>query len=216
MPQAIRPPKQTRAIRTRRKLIEALERLLRTAEFEHISVQDIAREAGVAVGSVYSHFKDKNAFLEALLTFWREQVEAQLDVAETQDTAAALAALGSLRAALFEAVKSVHQQTRENGHILRAVHTYARLHPEMGDEDWQALVVRSFKPIGAFMAAYADEITVTDPDLATRILGFFFNTIFIRSALMPQDTLLEAIEVEDETLVHEATEMLFAYLTLPR
>jgi len=206
-------PRQERAIRTRRKLIEALERLLRTAEFEMVSVQDIAREAGVAVGSVYSHFKDKNAFLEALLVFWREQVEAHLDLAETQDTGAALAAMGSLRAALFEAVKSVHQQTRENGHILRAVYTYTRLNPDMGDADWQALVVRSFKPIGSLFTAYADEITVTDPDLAARMLGFFFNTIFIRSALMPQDTLLEAAKLDDDTLIREATEMVYAYLT---
>lgn len=209
-------PRQERAIRTRRKLIEALERLLRTAEFEMISVQDIAREAGVAVGSVYSHFKDKNAFLEALLVFWREQVEAHLDLAETQDSGAALAAMGSLRAALFEAVKSVHLQTRENGHILRAVYTYTRLNPDMGDADWQALVVRSFKPIGSLFTAYAEEITVTDPDLAARMLGFFFNTIFIRSALMPQDTLLEAAQLDDDTLIREATEMVYAYLTQAR
>lgn len=213
MPPTKTRPKQERAIRTRRKLIEALERLLRTAEFETISVQDIAREAGVAVGSVYSHFKDKTAFLEALLEFWREQVEAHLDLAETQDAVAALAAMGSLRTALLEAVKSVHQQTRESGHILRAVHTYTRLNPEMGDEDWQALVVRSFKPIGGLFTAYADEITATDPDLATRMLGFFFNTIFIRAALMPQDTLLEAAKLDDDTLIREATEMVYAYLT---
>ena len=216
MPKIANPPKQSRAIRTRQKLMEALERLLRTAEFETISVQDIAKEAGVAVGSVYSHFKDKTAFLEALLVYWREQVERQLDMAEDQDAAAALGAMGSLRAALFEAVKSVHAQTRENGHILRAVHTYARLHPEMGDEDWQKLVVRSFAPIGALFAAYEDEITVADANLGTRILGFFFNTIFLRTALMPNDTLMEAARLDDDTLISEAAEMLYAYLTLPR
>jgi len=209
-------PKQSRALRTRKKLIEALERLLRTREFEMISVQDIAKEAGVAVGSVYSHFEDKMAFLEAMLVFWREQVEAQLELSETQDAAAALAAMGSLRVALFEAVKSVHAQTRANGHILRAVHTYARLHPDMGDEDWQSLVVRSFEPIGALFAAYADEITLSNAELGTSMLGFFFNTIFIRSALMPQDTLLEAAKLDDETLIREATDMVYAYLTLPR
>jgi len=210
------PPKQPRALRTRRKLIEALERLLRSREFEMISVQDIAREAGVAVGSVYSHFKDKSAFLEAMLVFWREQVEAQLELAEAQDSGAALAAMGSLRKALFEAVKSVHAQTRESGHILRAVHTYARLHPEIGDDDWQRLVVRSFEPIGTLFAAYQDEITLTDSQLGTSMLGFFFNTIFIRSALMPQDTLLEAAKLDDDTLIREATDMIYAYLTLPR
>jgi AcrR family transcriptional regulator len=194
----------------------ALERLLRTQEFETISVQDIAREAGVAVGSVYSHFKDKTAFLEALLAYWHEQVEAQLEISESQDTKAALAALGSLRAALYEATKAVHAQILENGHILRALQTYARLHPEAEDEDWQSLVVRSFAPIGELLDVFSDEITLTDRDLATRMLGVFFNTIFIRSALMPQDTLLDVAKLDAETMIREVTDMAYGYLTLPR
>ena len=209
-------PKQTRAIRTRKNLMAALERLLRTQEFETISVQDIAREAGVAVGSVYSHFKDKTAFLEALLAYWHEQVEAQLEISESQDTKAALVALGSLRAALYEATKAVHAQILENGHILRALQTYARLHPEAEDEDWQSLVVRSFAPIGELLDVFSDEITLTDRDLATRMLGVFFNTIFIRSALMPQDTLLDVAKLDAGTMIREVTDMAYGYLTLPR
>ena len=209
-------PKQTRAIRTRKNLMAALERLLRTQEFETISVQDIAREAGVAVGSVYSHFKDKTAFLEALLAYWHEQVEAQLEISESQDTKAALVALGSLRAALYEASKAVHAQILENGHILRALQTYARLHPEAEDEDWQSLVVRSFAPIGELLDVFSDEITLTDRDLAKRMLGVFFNTIFIRSALMPQDTLLDVAKLDAGTMIREVTDMAYGYLTLPR
>ncbi len=194
----------------------ALERLLRAQEFENISVQDIAKEAGVAVGSVYSHFKDKTAFLEALLTYWRDQVEAQLEVAESQDTKAAFVALGSLHAALFEATKAVHAQVSENGHILRALQTYARLHPDVADDDWQTLVVRSFAPIGELLDVFADEITLKDRDLATRMLGVFFNTIFIRTALMPQDTLLEVAQLDVETMIHEVTDMAFGYLTMAR
>lgn len=210
------PPKQDRAIRTREKLMSALERLLRTQEFENISVQDIAREAGVAVGSVYSHFKDKTAFLEALLAFWREQVEAQLEIAEAQDTRAAFEAMGSLKASLFEATRAVYLQTRDNGHVLRAVHTYARLHPEAEDDDWQSLVIRSFVPISALFDLYADEITLDDADLGTRMLGVFFNTIFIRTALMPQDTLLEAAGIDSDTMIREVTDMAYGYLTQPR
>lgn len=209
-------PKQSRAIKTRKKLMEALERLLRQHEFENISVQDIAKEAGVAVGSVYSHFKDKTAFLEALLTYWRDQVEAQLDISERQDTQSVFVALGSLRAALFEATKAVHAQVVENGHVLRALQTYARLHPDMKDEDWQTLVVRSFAPLGALLEAYKDEVTLKDHDLATRMLGVFFNTIFIRQALMPQDTLLEIAGLDDAVMIEQVTDMAYGYLTLPR
>lgn len=209
-------PKQARAVRTRESLLSTLERLLRTQEFELISVQDIAREAGVAVGSVYSHFKDKTAFLAALLEFWRDQVVAQLEASESQDLRTEFRGIGDLRLALFEATKAVHAQTRENGHILRAVHTYTRLHPELSDDDWVSLVVRSFAPIEVLFDVFSDQITINDADLGARMLGVFFNTIFIRAALMPQDTLLDAARIDDDTMIHEVTDMVFAYLTMTR
>ena len=213
---APKAPQQSRAIRTREKLMAALERLLRSQEFEMISVQDIAKEAGVAVGSVYSHFKDKTAFLEALLAYWREQVTARLKTAEEQDAAAAFRAMGSLRTALFEITRAVHAQTLENAHILRAVHTYARLHPDLKEDDWAALVVRSFQPIADLLTIYEDEISIKDHTRATSMLGVFFNTIFIRAALMPSDALIEAANLDDESLIEEVTDMALAYLTLRR
>ena len=211
-----KPPQQTRAIRTREKLMAALERLLRSQEFETISVQDIAKEAGVAVGSVYSHFKDKTAFLEALLAYWREQVETRLETAETQDAKTAFRAMDSLRAALLEVTKAVYAQILENGHILRAVHTYARLHPDLEEDDWAALVVRSFQPIADLLTIYEADITIKDHTRATSMLGVFFNTIFIRTALMPSDALIEAANLDDEVMIEEVTEMALGYLTLAR
>ena len=58
---------QKRAIATREKILDGLEVLLERREFEMISIAELANEAGVAVGSVYSHFKDKDALLPALL-----------------------------------------------------------------------------------------------------------------------------------------------------
>ena len=216
MPTVTNPPKQSRAIRTRQKLMEALERLLRYQEFEMISVQDIAKEAGVAVGSVYSHFKDKNAFLEALLVSWQAQVETALVEAEAVDYSVVYAEIGTLREALLVMTRSVYDQMLENGHILRALHTFARLHPEAKDEEWQTLVVRSFASINDLLDVFSDQVTVQDVDLATRTIGVFFNTIFIRTALMPQDTLLEAARLDIDTMIQEAADMVYGYLTLPR
>lgn len=213
MPTAPEAPKQTRALKTRSKLINALERLLRDDEFENISVQDIAREAGVAVGSVYSHFKDKEAFLEAMLIYWQERVETQLRLAESQDTEAAFIAFGSLSKALREVVRAVLLQTKESAHILRAVQTYSRLNPDAGDAEWQSLVIRSFQPFNALFTAFDGEITVPDQDRALRMLGIFLNTIFIRTALMPNDTLIEAAGLDEESMVEEATAMALRYLT---
>ena len=117
---------------------------------------------------------------------------------------------------MSEATKAVHAQIVENGHILRALQTYARLHPDAEDEDWQTLVVRSFAPIGELLEVFSDEITLQDQDLATRMRGVFFNTIFIRTALMPQDTLFDVARLDAETMIQEVTDMAFGYLTLAR
>lgn len=209
------PPKQSRALKTRAKLMKALEKLLRTQEFETIAVSDIAREAGVAVGSVYSHFRDKSAFLEELLTWWETRLETRLAEAEAQDMAAVLRQFGSLRSALDAMTRAVHEEVAGNAHILRAVHTSVRLNRRGADDRWQALTVRSFAPFRALFDVFADEIHHPDPDLATRYLCYVFNTLFIRSALMPRDSLMAATRLDEETLVRQTTEMVHAHLTAP-
>ena len=55
-----------RILRSRRMLMEALARLLMKKEFEDISVQDIADEATLNRATVYLHYPDKNALLQAM------------------------------------------------------------------------------------------------------------------------------------------------------
>ncbi|MBR9835474.1 MAG: TetR/AcrR family transcriptional regulator [Alphaproteobacteria bacterium] len=215
-PPTPRPRKQARAVRTRQKLMDALDRLLREREFENISVSDIAEEAGVAVGSLYSHFRDKTAFLEALLDDWRAEVEAALAISETDANERAFRDIGNLYDALLATTRAVHEQVVQNGHILRAVHTYTRLHPEIGGEDWQALTMRSFTTIRTLFRVFAADITLADTEAAIGYLGFVFNSIFIRRALMPQDTLLDAVKLDSEALISHTADMLFAYLTRPQ
>ena len=150
------------------------------------------------------------------MAYWREQVETRLETAETQDAKTAFRAMDSLRAALLEVTKAVYAQILENGHILRAVHTYARLHPDLEEDDWAALVVRSFQPIADLLTIYEADITIKDHTRATSMLGVFFNTIFIRTALMPSDALIEAANLDDEVMIEEVTEMALGYLTLAR
>jgi AcrR family transcriptional regulator len=53
--------------RTRQLLQQALEELLKTKEFERISVQDIADAATVNRATFYDHYTDKFALLEAMV-----------------------------------------------------------------------------------------------------------------------------------------------------
>jgi AcrR family transcriptional regulator len=55
-----------RIVRSRRMLMEALLRLLGKKEFDAISIQEIADEAGLNRATFYLHYTDKNALLQAM------------------------------------------------------------------------------------------------------------------------------------------------------
>jgi len=55
-----------RVLRSRQMLMEALFRLLNRKEFDDISIQEIADEAGLNRATFYLHYPDKNALLQAM------------------------------------------------------------------------------------------------------------------------------------------------------
>jgi len=87
---AARVPKQARARRTREKLIEAAIHCFERHGFDETTTALIATEAGVAVGTVYNHFRDKREIILELLEQTNQEVEehvvAQLDPASWQGT----------------------------------------------------------------------------------------------------------------------------------
>lgn len=64
--QAAIQPRQKRALKTRRKILDATLELLENAGIEKISTNAIAREAGVNIASLYKYFPDKFAILHEL------------------------------------------------------------------------------------------------------------------------------------------------------
>ena len=62
-----REPVQARGIQTREKIIDAGEKLFIRQGFHNILADDIARAAGVSVGSFYGYFEDKRALFLAVL-----------------------------------------------------------------------------------------------------------------------------------------------------
>ena len=79
MPQLLKSETETtdpRILRSRRMLMDALANLLIKKEFEDISVQDIADEAGLNRATFYLHYPDKNALLQAMTeSRFRDRIE---------------------------------------------------------------------------------------------------------------------------------------------
>ena len=69
MAELLQPGSETtdpRILRSRRMLMDSLEKLLKKKEFEDISVQEITEEATLNRGTFYLHYPDKNALLQAM------------------------------------------------------------------------------------------------------------------------------------------------------
>lgn len=138
------PVKQDRSQQTRDRLLAAGFKLLRRGHFDALSVADIARTAGCAVGSFYLRFVDKDQFFLALAEMRREQSRAQLEnwyEGVTRDTIVARAMQRELgfvvdqpdfwRAALRRGATDPDfwQEFRELGKesVDRFIETYARI-----------------------------------------------------------------------------------------
>jgi AcrR family transcriptional regulator len=72
------PPRQPRG-NARERLLDALERLLATRDYEQVTADAIALEAGLAHGTFYRHFRDKRDALRGALLRVREQARLGFD-----------------------------------------------------------------------------------------------------------------------------------------
>jgi AcrR family transcriptional regulator len=75
---ALRVPVQARALRTRAALLAAAERELSERGHQATTAQSIAARAGVATGSFYQYFADKDAALRELATSRLHALEVRL------------------------------------------------------------------------------------------------------------------------------------------
>jgi len=79
----VHKPQQPRSIETLNKVLKACDALLNDRTFEQISMQDIAREAGVSVGNLYNRFRDRESLIEFIIE--RHQQEFLKSMKETLD-----------------------------------------------------------------------------------------------------------------------------------
>ncbi|WP_299662893.1 TetR/AcrR family transcriptional regulator [uncultured Ruegeria sp.] len=70
---------QKRTLETRARLFSAAEDVIQKGGYEALRVEEVVQAAGVAKGTFFAHFRDKDALMEILLA---EKLNAYLDEAE--------------------------------------------------------------------------------------------------------------------------------------
>jgi AcrR family transcriptional regulator len=99
----------------RQRILESARTVFAAQGFEHATIRDLARHSGVADGTIYNYFQDKDAILQALIVDLIEK----LAQAETQ--AIGLAQSSSLESRVAERMSALHDHYEQLAAVLPVI-----------------------------------------------------------------------------------------------
>ncbi len=183
-------------------LLEATARILQTSGARKASTNEIARVAGVSVGSLYQYFPGKEALVAALI-----ERKVELDLAELSASVMAHAEqpLPGFIRGVVDAMVALHRRDRG---LLRAL---LELVPQVGRHDRvRQMAAQGRELLKAVMAARRHELREgLDLDVVAFIAGRAVEEV-IHAAVLEAPALLES-----PVFAEELTQMLVRYLARP-
>lgn len=106
---------QKRTLKTRAKLIAASEEVISQGGYEALRVEEVVQTAGVAKGTFFAHFRDKDALMEILIG---ERLNACLAQAESHGAPKTVSEL-------IEALDPVHQFMTSERYVFDLIIRYS-------------------------------------------------------------------------------------------
>lgn len=212
MSQGEKPAYQQRSRKTREKIVAALDAALKERPFDQVSMADIAARAGVAVGTLYRRFENKDALIPVIMEIYQSHLdlwlagESAIDVKPTDD----------LRSILRKIMRKAWTLCQREAHLLRAVHLYARLRPELAEsEAWPRFEQAAADTIVQLLDHYSGSIKRPNTKRTRALATYFMNSIFIEKALYPDESPATLYAYSGRSLADDAADMLYAFLQLP-
>lgn len=209
MADGVKPAIQKRSRETRDKLVRALEVELRTRPFDQISVADIAKRAGLSVGSVYRRFENKDAFIPVIFEIYQSRL---VEFNTNPKTQVQIDPEKGLREALHTVSRSGWKFLVPEAHIIRSAHLYARLRPDLIGDEWDALLESSVQGYFQALEAFSAEILRPVTRETAELVAYFFNSIFVEKGLYPDDGPGAVVSMDGERFSIEMAEIIYSYL----
>ena len=188
----VRVPQQARSIEKRTRLIEAAMALFGEKGFQGTNAKEIARAAGVSVGTFYAYFTDKKALMLEILS----QHMAEVDTSVFTELQAMVQAGATGREIMRRCVRLGHESHHHSPALLRIM-----LAMRYTDEDFTRLAAAESKDmitkLVGLLAAMGDHLRITDPEAAARVVANAFeetmHSVAVFGADIERDRLYEAL-----------------------
>ncbi|HYS05283.1 MAG TPA: helix-turn-helix domain-containing protein [Candidatus Dormibacteraeota bacterium] len=208
-------PQQERSRRTMRRLMEAAEEVIAERGVSGLTVGEVARRAGTAVGTIYTRFPDKDTFLRTL----HDRFFARASV--TADTVFDSSRRRNLpvRDLLAGCVRLLVRNYRARRGLLRALLLYVRMHDDGAFQTRaERLNLRFLARLKGLILSRRSELRHPDPERAV-LVGLMMIDGAAKEAILFGEARPASLSVSDAFLVAELTRAICAHLgveTAPR
>ena len=204
---------QGRSRRTREKLVMGFAELLREKPFDSITIAELAKRAGIGVGTVYGRFANKDALIPVIFEVYLKMLE---HYAGDPSNALTLNETDTLRSALHKICAQAWRLLQAEPQLIRTAHLYARLRPDLVGQDWDAIIETSVGQFRQVIDHFAHEVRRADPDAAARMVFYLLNTVMVEQALYGEAGPGAALRVDDAAFIEDGATAIYGYLTAGR
>jgi len=188
----VRTPQQARSIEKRNRIVEAGMALFGEKGFQGANAKEIARAAGVSVGTFYAYFTDKKALLLEILS----QHMAEVDVSVFTELRAMIRGGATGREIMRRIIRLGHDSHHHAPELLRVM-----LAMRYTDGDFTRLAAAESRDMIAKLArlltAMGGHLRITDREAAARVVANAFeetmHSVAVFGADIEQDRLYEAL-----------------------
>lgn len=196
----VREPRQQRSQETKQRIVDAAAKLFDSKGYYHTNTKEIAKEAGVAVGSVYSYFPDKREIFLAVLASYKQRFFQVIDE-------------GILKIPVRSTDK--REATLQIIHlILEAHHLFDFLNPDLetlsqSDPDIRLLTMESHgegvRMTLRILEVWSEELKVRDLEAAATVVYYCMRRVLDLVAHKQSP-------IDEDRMIAELADMLLAYL----
>jgi AcrR family transcriptional regulator len=198
-----RPPSQARSQASLERLLTAVEQVIGERGVPRLTVQEVARRAGLATGTLYTRFTNKDALLRAVTaTFFdraRRTADALLDDARWRGMAP--------RPLVAAIVRTLVKSYRAKRPLLRALYLYMRTHPDTDFQAEAAAFNSDFvRRLTSLLLRHRQAITHPTPDRAV-LLGLLVVDAAAKETILFGDGRPADLVVSDDELADTLTRL---------
>jgi len=207
-----RPPQQARSLRTQQRLLEATIAVLEDKGLAGVTIPEIAAVAGVATGSIYRRFTDKDALIRAAFLQFLEMSQE----ANRQGLAPERFADLTFEAALHAIARALLRQYRDRPILLTALDQFMDSDSDTDFKDRAVtLIAANFSRLVEALMSYRAHIRAADPERAITFALLTAIAVTEVHALNPPALWQRMLPMDDGALTVETARTMAAYLTSP-